>query len=159
MPNNLIKEDVSTPVPVAPPASFCGPLSAYPDLFNCAKLVEQGLGVSEIRGVEPFGKPGEDVVQQLAGVTFLALALPQSSKAHSRDKSVRAGRGFGRRPCWGTPNSTRVTVQGGPLLCNKTRRIPKRVGMDNYLIKLRDLILIPPRVIARISVQITLRPR
>ena len=38
----------------------------------------------EIRGVEPFGKPGEDVVQQLAGVTFLALTLPQSSKAHCR---------------------------------------------------------------------------
>ena len=64
--------------------SFCGPRSADPDHFHCAKLVEQGLGVSEIRGVEPFGKPGEDVVQQLVGVTFLALALPQSSKAYCR---------------------------------------------------------------------------
>ena len=52
------------------PASFCGPRSADPDLFHCAKLVEQGSGVSEITGVESFSKPGEDVVQQLAGVTF-----------------------------------------------------------------------------------------
>jgi hypothetical protein len=60
-------------------ASFCGPRSADLDLFHCAKLIEQVSGVFEIRGVEPFGKPGEDVVQQLAGVTFLTLALPQSS--------------------------------------------------------------------------------
>lgn len=64
--------------------SFCGPRSVDPDLFRFSKLVEQGSGISWIRGVEPFGKPSEDVVQQLAGVTFLALALPQSTKAYCR---------------------------------------------------------------------------
>jgi hypothetical protein len=70
------------------PTSFCGPQFANRDLFHCAKLVEQGSGLFEIRGVEPFGKPGEDVIQQLAGVTLLALALPQSARPPLRSSMI-----------------------------------------------------------------------
>jgi hypothetical protein len=48
--------------------SFCGLGTPDSDLSHCTKLVEQVSGVSEIHGIEAFGKPGIDVVQELAGI-------------------------------------------------------------------------------------------
>ena len=74
------------PAPAIPELAFRSYSAArnplIPTSLHWAKFIEHGSSGSEIRGVEPLGKPGEDVIQQLAGVTFLALTLPQASKTH-----------------------------------------------------------------------------
>ena len=45
------------------------------------ELVQQGLGLLEIRRVKPFGEPAVDIPKYLLRFLKLPLALPESSEA------------------------------------------------------------------------------
>src|SRR5262249_18794995 len=60
--------------------------------------LQQGLGVLEVRCVEPFGEPTVDRRQQLVGFGALTLVLPQPTEAHAGPqlpRSVLLAAGYG----------------------------------------------------------------
>ena len=50
-------------------------------LVFCFQLLQQRLGILEISGIKPLGKPVVHRCQQIVGVLTLVLALPQAGQA------------------------------------------------------------------------------
>jgi hypothetical protein len=50
-------------------------------LTGSRQLVQQGLGVLQIGGVEAFGEPAVDRGEEVAGLSAFALIAPQAGKA------------------------------------------------------------------------------
>src|SRR2546425_8104784 len=53
------------------------------------QLFQQDLGLLQITGLEPFGKPAVEVGQHSASFFALALALPKTTQVHHRPQLKR----------------------------------------------------------------------